>query len=332
MPKWKARRRHQSKLDGFVTVRRKSQVSSSVVGETSSDEEASIKEEMDSEGEMDITSLPSTSRAPSSDIDLVSVRQESPEIQLEFLDQDIRHESITPPPLLFDDDQWEAANRRNLKRRASVEIEEVEDEDSPGTLPPSAQAVNEAQIGSIDLGIDPETGVECWEEELHDNLLPASEIRPWSVLRHQIQTCLTKKFKTYSPSQVNQLMILRNFATLRLRGVKKLEASQQIAIQWQDDVTGSATYMARRIRALAHHYQLYEELPVEKRGGYRSRSSLLRHEAVRGAARAWLTSQTIGSVTQQGNYPWPRNRAQSSSMHKDCSSLAVKAWMGEDHS
>lgn len=106
-----------------------------------------------------------------------------------------------------------------------------------------------------------------------------------------------KKFNSYSPSQINQLIILRSFATLCLRGMKKMEASHQIALQWQDDIRGSAVHLARCIRALAHHYQVHEELPAEKCGGYQSRSSLLRDEAVRIAAWGWLTAQKVGTVT-----------------------------------
>ncbi|RXW24341.1 hypothetical protein EST38_g1508 [Candolleomyces aberdarensis] len=266
---------------------------------------SSVKAESDEE--LDVV-LKSSQMHPEDDID-IPIRQETPEISLEFLDCEIREESATPPPLYFDDEisNFESTGLDGVelsdtagsrKRRASVEIAEVEDEDAPGGSK-SRQLADSGNppLTSVDESIDPETGVECWEEELSETLLPTPEIRDWDTLRNQINTCLKTKFATYSPSQINQLIILRSFATLRLRGTKKMEASRQIALQWQEDVRGSAVHLSRRIRALAQHYQIYEELPTEKRGGYRSRSSLLRDEAVRAAARGWLTAQKIGTVS-----------------------------------
>lgn len=40
-----------------------------------------------------------------------------------------------------------------------------------------------------------------------------------------------------------------------------------------------------------------EQLPIEKRGGYKNARSILKEESVRTAARAWLTSQKVGSIT-----------------------------------
>ena len=44
------------------------------------------------------------------------------------------------------------------------------------------------------------------------------EIRGWDVLRDQIKVDLKKKGAALPLSKVNQLLILRNFATLRLKG------------------------------------------------------------------------------------------------------------------
>ena len=41
------------------------------------------------------------------------------------------------------------------KRQASVEVEEIEDEDAPGAFFPSSS------VECIDLNVDPDTGVEC---------------------------------------------------------------------------------------------------------------------------------------------------------------------------
>ncbi|KAI0058049.1 hypothetical protein BV25DRAFT_1919585 [Artomyces pyxidatus] len=116
------------------------------------------------------------------------------------------------------------------------------------------------------------------------------EIRGWDVLRTQIKDDLKKCKKVNATlTQINQLLIFRNFATLRLKGFGRIAASHEIARQWHE---GKGTHFARRIRGLARHYQLFEQLPLEKRGGDRGHS-LLNDEAVQGAARQWLTSFTI---------------------------------------
>ena len=94
-------------------------------------------------------------------------------------------------------------------------------------------------------------------------------------------------------SQVNQLLILHNFATLRLKGYGKMEASLEIARQWHE---GEGMHYARKVRALARHYQVFEQLPIEKRGGEKMSCSTLLDERVKTAARSWLTSQPVGQV------------------------------------
>ena len=90
-------------------------------------------------------------------------------------------------------------------------------------------------------------------------------------------------------------MILRNFANLRLKGYGQIEASFEIAQQWHEQ-DSSNSHFAWRVRALAHHYQIFEQLPKEHRGGYKNARLLLKDEIVRTAARTWLTEQPIGSI------------------------------------
>jgi hypothetical protein len=137
---------------------------------------------------------------------------------------------------------------------------------------------------------------EAWEEELDETLTPNAEIRDWEALRTQIKADLKKKHKSLPLSQINQLMILRNFANLRLKGYGRIEASFEIARQWHEK-DGSNTHFARRIRALARHYQIFEQLPKERRGGYKNARSLLKDEVVRTTSRTWLTEQPIGTIT-----------------------------------
>jgi len=124
----------------------------------------------------------------------------------------------------------------------------------------------------------------------------ADDIQGWSDLREQIKNDLcmaNEKNTTLTLTQINQLIILRNFATLRLKGIKRIAASERIAEQWHK---GQGVHFARQIRALACHYQKFEQLPVDKRGSGGGRS-LFNDEAVQRAARTYLTGLHIGDVT-----------------------------------
>jgi hypothetical protein len=114
------------------------------------------------------------------------------------------------------------------------------------------------------------------------------------VLREQVKKDLQKGSKTLPQSQVNQLLIICNFATLRLKGLKKIEASKEVARQWHE---GSGVYFAQKIQALAHHYQIFEQLPKESCGGACKSQTLLADEQVKKAALDWLNIQTAGKVT-----------------------------------
>ena len=80
----------------------------------------------------------------------------------------------------------------------------------------------------------------------------------------QVKDYLKKNGKISPLSQVNQLLIISNFATLRLKGVSRTQASLEIARQWHE---GQGNWFARRVQALARHYQIFEKIPIEKRGG-----------------------------------------------------------------
>ena len=105
---------------------------------------------------------------------------------------------------------------------------------------------------------------------------------------------MKKAGNTLPITQINQLLILRNFATLQLKGYGKIEASFEIARQWHE---GEGKHYARKVRALARHYQVFEQLPTEKRGGEKMARSLLLDERIKTAVRSWLTSQQVGQVT-----------------------------------
>lgn len=162
--------------------------------------------------------------------------------------------------------------------------EPVTDKNMPAELDNSSGAA----------GGDEQPVVEEWEAESEIlNLMPGvvSEIRTWTDLREQIKVDLKKK--SLPLSKVNQLLILRNFATLRLKGDGKIDASREIARQWHE---GEGVHFARKVRTLARHYQLYEQLPIERRGSAGGRSLLL-DETVKSTARGWLMTQKAGTVT-----------------------------------
>jgi len=74
---------------------------------------------------------------------------------------------------------------------------------------------------------------EDWESKLEEGLQgPKSHIHDWSDLQTQIKDHLKKNSKTLPLSQVNQLLIILNFATLHLKGFSRTHAGLKIAQQW----------------------------------------------------------------------------------------------------
>jgi hypothetical protein len=135
---------------------------------------------------------------------------------------------------------------------------------------------------------------EDWEEELDVAIKGRNEIRDWQTLRNQINDDLKKHQASLPLTRINQLVILRNFATLRLKGLSRTGASEEIAHQWR---MGSGAWFARRVRALARHYQIFEQLPHEKHGGSANAQSFLHDESVQARCRTWLATVPIGKVT-----------------------------------
>jgi len=71
---------------------------------------------------------------------------------------------------------------------------------------------------------------EAWEDKLEENVC-SPQVKPhlWDVLQKKVKDNLRKKSKILSLSQLNQLMILANFATLWLKGISHMNASVEIA-------------------------------------------------------------------------------------------------------
>jgi len=253
---------------------------------------------------LQLNSLPSKSM----DNNEVKVREETPEPPVLEFDVTIREESLTPPPLHFNDSHYYGSPHVRVRVESVTPppllfdhvLSQKRKADDMGGDDASTNGVLDREIGGNhqeqgDREVDPE-GIEVWEEEINEILTPNSDIRDWEALRSQIKADLKKKHKSLSLSQINQLMILRNFANLRLKGFGQLEASFEIAQQWHEK-DSSNSHFARRICALARHYQIFEQLPKERRGGYKNAHTLLKNEVVRTASRTWLTDQLIGSIT-----------------------------------
>jgi hypothetical protein len=67
-----------------------------------------------------------------------------------------------------------------------------------------------------------------------------------------------------TPTGINQLMILQNFAMLQIKGLRHMAASKDIAQQWHD---GKGIHFAHQIQIITQHYQRYKQLLVENQGG-----------------------------------------------------------------
>ena len=151
----------------------------------------------------------------------------------------------------------------------------------PSSYPPSscgASPVGLDQGGSgsdgnddiADPGGEEEGNTSEREEDDMDDFMDASgtepkakdDIRSWEELREQLKSDMVERYKkNESPTILNKLTILRNFATLRIKGVRRIAASEEIARQFHE---GTGHHFARQIRALARHYQLFEQLPEER--------------------------------------------------------------------
>lgn len=136
-----------------------------------------------------------------------------------------------------------------------------------------------------------------WEDELEERIQGqpldgAATVRSWEDLREKVKEDMQEK--NLPLRKINQLLVIRNFATLQIKGSSRITASLEIAQQWHE---GKGDWYARRVRALARHYQIFERLPIEKRGGSLNARSWLHDEVVQAHSHAWLNAQPIGKVT-----------------------------------
>jgi hypothetical protein len=151
---------------------------------------------------------------------------------------------------------------------------------------------NRGETLDSELVVDPaeyDEEVEDLEAELEEVVEgPKGHIQDWADLHTNIKNHLKKHSKTLPLSQLNQLMIISNFATLRLKGLSWTQASIEIARQWHE---GQGNWFAWCVRALARHYQIFKKLPVEKHGCSGNTHSWLHDESVKKLTLNWLTSE-----------------------------------------
>jgi hypothetical protein len=170
----------------------------------------------------------------------------------------------------------------------------------------SSTGINGASSNDSDEESGEQEGDGSWannEEEMIDSVLgagvgprPKVDVRDWKDLREQIKDDIVNAHKKRARlTTINQLLLLRNFSTLRIKGVGRMAASKEIARQWHE---GEGTHFARRVRIVARHYQLFEQLPMQCAGGCRG-SSVFNDERVQSGARAWLSRLPTGEVSPQ---------------------------------
>jgi hypothetical protein len=138
------------------------------------------------------------------------------------------------------------------------------------------------------------------EEETINSVLgagvdpPKVDVRDWKDLWEQIKDNIVKAHKKRARlTTINQLLLLHNFSTLRIKGVGRMAASKEIARQWHE---GEGTHFARRVQILARHYQLFEQLPIQSAGGFQG-SSVFNDERMQSGARVWLSRLPTGEVS-----------------------------------
>jgi len=94
------------------------------------------------------------------------------------------------------------------------------------------------------------------EEDEMDNTMDTTrsepkakeDIRPWEELREQLKSDWVEGHKKHeTPTHLNKLTILQNFATLHIKGVRQIATSEEIAQQWHE---GMGRHFACQIRFL----------------------------------------------------------------------------------
>jgi len=187
------------------------------------------------------------------------------------------HQTMSLPEPQPEQRQYTTSSTIPHTRSASILSDQVSSEDVE-IIEGNSLAADEV---TVEDSIDDETA-EAWEDELMlSESGDISRFCNWSELRKKIKSDLRKNSKSLSLGHINKLNILSNFATLCIKGCSRMQASNEIARQWHE---GKGVHFARQVRALARHYQIFAQLPIERRGG-------------KANAHSWLNDKTVQSRT-----------------------------------
>lgn len=228
-------------------------------------------------------------------------RTSSPIIAAE-LEQPIAQPPSQAEPLLPTSSLSQSSRARSASVLSDPSTDNDEETGRPesrlGDVAKNEEETSGSRLSDSEGAAEPEVDqgdIEGCEDKLEEGVQGAtSHVCDWTDLRKQIKDHLKANSKTLPLSRVNQLLIISNFATLRIKGSSRTQASFEIAKQWHE---GQGNWFARRVRALARHYQIFVKLPTEKRGGAGNSRSWLHDEQVQAQARNWLTLQKTGDVT-----------------------------------
>jgi hypothetical protein len=101
-------------------------------------------------------------------------------------------------------------------------------------------------------GSEEEEDVDMLLDAVGSELKAKEEVHGWKELRKQIKDDILKAYRENKMrTWANQLTILRNFATLRIKGLGCINASKDVMWQWHE---GEGVHFACWIHFLACHY------------------------------------------------------------------------------
>ncbi|KAJ7801773.1 hypothetical protein B0H13DRAFT_2497390 [Mycena leptocephala] len=242
----------QGKLDGFMVQESAPQPDTLPESSLAVEADLSLSLGLELQSSLTPASTAPPSRAPSPGQTIPQTRSAS------VLSVSSGHSS--PPLIVVDnsDEEMEEDDPNNW----DVIIDDMVGGEDQSSSSPTASSSSPTASGSSHMAQPDQSGEKT------------VKLQSWHALREKVKTDLKKK--NLPLTQYNQLLIIQNFATLLIKGLKRIQASLEIARQWHE---GGGNYFSRCVRALVQHYQIFEELPLETRGGRANTKSLLNDES-----------------------------------------------------
>lgn len=105
------------------------------------------------------------------------------------------------------------------------------------------ESANAEILSAADLDTCKEVG-NRWEDDADRCVHSSTEIWPWNKLWEQIKQDLKKNSNCLPLLKINQLLVIRNFAMLWLKGYGRIQASEEIAQQWHE---GEGKHYVRQV-------------------------------------------------------------------------------------